>query len=103
MEDIDVTIDPDLADLVPRYLARRADDLINGRHSLNQGEFSSLERMGHNFKGSAASFGFYQLSEIGMRLERAAHCADSQSTALCLDELCEYLARLRVHYRNPKR
>jgi HPt (histidine-containing phosphotransfer) domain-containing protein len=103
MEDIDVTIDPDLADLVPRYLSRRADDLVNGRYSLSQGEFTSLERMGHNFKGSAASFGFHQLSEIGVRLERAAHCADSESTARCLDELCEYLARLRVHYHKPKR
>ena len=43
------------------------------KHAVEQSDFAELVRLGHQLKGSGQSYGFAQVSELGARIEQAAH------------------------------
>mgnify|MGYP001954705437 CR=1 FL=1 len=58
-------MDPDLARLVPGYLAARRDDLETLHDHLEAGEFDAIETLGHQLLGSGGTYGFDTLSQLG--------------------------------------
>jgi len=54
------------------YLQRRKTDLINCQKAFESQDFSFLEKVGHQVKGNALSYGFDDLSPIATALEAAA-------------------------------
>jgi len=94
-----IEIDPDLKDLVPGYLNRRHVDLEFGRDALLVGNFMALQKLGHNIRGSAGSFGFRGLNQIADRLEQAAVAQNGKALRCALDDMQTYLERIKVVYR----
>jgi HPt (histidine-containing phosphotransfer) domain-containing protein len=94
-----VTIDPDLADLVPGFLANRGKDLITLRAALEQDNFDIIRTLGHRMKGDGGGYGFNRISEIGAVLEQAANRQDKPAIARQLHALSDYLARVEVVYK----
>ena len=92
-EPIVVRIDPDLADLVPRYLALRADDLVALREALPAGDWERIRRVGHSMRGTGMSYGFDRLTEIGGDLESAAKVEDAEAIRSQTEALADYLQR----------
>ena len=98
MEKIIVTVDAELADLIPGFLANRARDLRQLSESLNRGDFDGIRIIGHSMKGSGGGYGFDALTDLGAALEAAAKVADAAAIANLIGELDTYLQRVEVTY-----
>lgn len=65
-------------EILSRYIERRRKDLEACLVSLENENFTELEKVGHQLKGNGVTFGHADLSEIGNHLEKAAHIKNKQ-------------------------
>jgi HPt (histidine-containing phosphotransfer) domain-containing protein len=82
---------PGLAGFIPGYLASRQDELKEMIGMLAASDFENLAVLGHNMKGTGASFGFPEISRIGAALQYSAEQMDSVATGTQLMELEDFL------------
>lgn len=94
-----VTIDADLKELIPGYLANRRKDIKLIRESLAAGDYESLRLKGHSMIGSGSSYGFHEISRIGRLINSAAKKQDNDRIRKSFDELISYLERLNIVYK----
>ena len=66
-----VHVDPDLADLIPGYLANREKDIAAIHDALKKKDLETVRILGHSMKGSGGGYGFDTITDIGMMLEKA--------------------------------
>lgn len=64
------------ADLKTKYLCRRQQDLKDCFAALDSKQLALLERVGHQMKGNALTFGYGALATIGEEMETAARAED---------------------------
>jgi Hpt domain len=93
---ITVTIDPDLADLVPGFLDNRRRDVAKLADLLESGNFVDIRLIGHSMKGAGGGYGFDEITNIGDAIERAALATDNKAIQAGIDQLADYLARVEV-------
>ena len=86
---------PELADLAGEYLERRGADLAELRQALAAGNFDRIRTLGHNMKGSAASYGFAPIGRIGNAMERAAVEGDPENVQRAIEGLAGYVEQAR--------
>ncbi len=91
-----VTIDPQIAALVPRFLENRAADVGRMRKALAGGEFETIRVVGHGMKGAGGAYGFPEISRIGAALEEGARSRDAGKVSALVTGLEEYLGRIEV-------
>ena len=91
-----VRIDPEIADLVPGFLANRSRDVDLLRKAVANSDCEALRHGGHVLKGVGGGYGFPRISSIGERLEEAALAGEERAAAAAVEELADYLARLQV-------
>ncbi len=84
---------PELADLLPNYLAHRRADADALWESFEGGDWARVGRLGHDMKGSGKIYGLPRISEIGARIETSGKAGDSREARLALATLESYLAR----------
>jgi DNA-binding response OmpR family regulator len=87
---------PRFADLMPRFLDNRRQDVIAMLEALDRGDFETVESLGHGMKGAGGNYGFDAITDIGALLERAAGSADSDASRKCIGELSGYLDRVEI-------
>ncbi|MBL7543346.1 MAG: Hpt domain-containing protein [Bdellovibrionaceae bacterium] len=68
------------------YIQRRIADLAECNKAIESGDFSFLEKIGHQVKGNAQSFGFDALSPLGIALETAAKSRDIPTLRKVVDD-----------------
>jgi HPt (histidine-containing phosphotransfer) domain-containing protein len=79
---------------VPGYfLARQGEPAMLAR-LLENADFHGIQTVGHNLKGTGASYGFTELSTIGAQIERAAKAIAREAVAEQLANLSDYLSRI---------
>ncbi len=93
-----VTVSADLADLVPRYLTNRRDDLAFARQLLGNRDYFMLAGMAHRIRGSASSYGFNGLGDIAEAIEAAAEAHDDAALEAQLSALEHFLDAVEVAY-----
>jgi HPt (histidine-containing phosphotransfer) domain-containing protein len=54
------------------YINRRVDDLQACKKASQREDWNAIELIGHRLRGSAASFGFPELGDLGTFLEKSA-------------------------------
>jgi HPt (histidine-containing phosphotransfer) domain-containing protein len=59
-------------------------------------DFWSLAALGHNLKGTGASYGFSELTRMGAALERSAKQTDVEAITTQLAELKNYLGQVEL-------
>ncbi|MGD9600861.1 MAG: Hpt domain-containing protein [Gammaproteobacteria bacterium] len=91
-EPIIVHIEPDIADLVPGFLANRQRDVESLRTLLEQGDFTAIRIIGHSMKGAGGGYGFDHITDLGAGIENAALDGDRRAIDMLTSELAEYLA-----------
>jgi HPt (histidine-containing phosphotransfer) domain-containing protein len=96
---ITVSIDRDLEDIVPIFLANRRKDVRTLRESVQRKDFETIRMLGHRMKGDGGGYGFHTVSEIGGALEFAAGRHDSPAIERLTHQLEDFLARVSVVYR----
>jgi len=97
-ETIIVTVDADLEDIVPIFLANRQKDIVAIQDAVDKGDYETIRVLGHGMKGVGASYGFEPVSDLGIRLELGAKEGDAAKIRLAVTELAAYLARIEVRY-----
>lgn len=97
-EKIMVRIDPELKDLIPEYLENRYKDIDCMTKALEQNDYSTVQILGHSMKGSGGGYGFEGITEIGLALEQAAKCQNSEGIRKLTSELRTYLECVEVIY-----
>lgn len=90
--------DPDLRELIPGFLENRRKDVATLIAAVEQGDFQTIQTLGHRMKGDGGGYGFEGLSAIGYALERAAQDRNQEAARGRVAELSSYLSRVEVIY-----
>jgi HPt (histidine-containing phosphotransfer) domain-containing protein len=93
-----VKVDSELKPIIPQFLQNTADDIKTINRSLDQADFSTVQRTGHSMKGYGSGFGFHFISEIGKRIEDAAKEKNQKEIAKGISELEKYLQQVEIVY-----
>ena len=93
-----VHVDPDLADLIPGYLAHRKMDIAAIREALDKNDLDTVRILGHSMKGSGGGYGFQTITDIGMVLEKTAQEGLNDGIRLQIERLEEYLRQIEIVY-----
>lgn len=96
---ISISIDRDLADIIPIFLANRRKDLETLRTALTSRDFSTIRMLGHRMKGDGGGYGFDAITEIGGAMELAAGRHDHPAIERLIAHLEDFLARVTIVYR----
>jgi HPt (histidine-containing phosphotransfer) domain-containing protein len=78
-------------EILKRYLERRQKDFENCLLWVKGSNFAELERVGHQLKGNGSTFGFEELSQIGIMMEDAAKSKDIPKLELLVNDLNVWL------------
>ncbi len=84
-------VSPEVAALVPKYLASQSRQIDDAHAQLVQRDFDSIRRFGHNLKGTGRGYGFAEMEELGGELERAAQETSESSIAETLEALRRFV------------
>lgn len=96
---IPVSIDRDLEDIVPIFLANRHKDVHTLRASIADRDFETVGILGHRMKGDGGGYGFDVISQIGGAIELAVGRRDHPAIERLTTQLEDFLARVTVIYR----
>lgn len=89
--------DPDIADLVPGYLANRRSEVSLLVDAVGSADYDSIRVLGHNMKGTGGAYGCPGIAEIGARLEAAAKVEDAAGIEESIAQLETWLSRAQAH------
>mgnify|MGYP001826446877 FL=1 len=95
-ESLTIPIDPDIIDLAEGFLENRRAVAQQARTAVAVEDWDLLYRIGHELKGTAGSFGFRDLSAIGLDLEDAALAHDLIQAEDAVDRMHRYVDRVTV-------
>jgi len=95
---IRVTVDSDLAALIPKYLERRQADVTEIMVEVKTGQFERIRTLGHQMKGSGAGYGFDTITDIGTKIENEASLKRADRLIDLAAQLNDYLKRLEVRF-----
>ncbi len=90
--------DPEIADLIPKFLDNRQKDILAIQAALEQNDYQAIRMLGHSMKGAGGGYGFHGVTEIGKNLEEAAKEENSDLIRKEVFELAEYLRNVEVIY-----
>ena len=91
-----IKMPPGLEEIGPEYLANRRAELPGMMELLQRSDFKRLAVLGHDLKGTGASYGFPDLTRLGSAIEHSAHEADMGALGVQLAELGEYLGQIEL-------
>jgi PAS domain S-box-containing protein len=91
-----LTPPPEIADLVPRYLEKRRNEVDILNAALKMRDFARIRQIAHGIKGSGAGYGLPELTNFGRRLEAAAMAGDESQLQDQLAALAKYLERIEI-------
>lgn len=98
LEKVVIHADPEIADLIPKFLDNRQKDIHLIETALEKNDFEAIRMLGHSMKGAGGGYGFDGVTEIGKNLEEAAKEANSDKIRNSVHELAEYLRKVEVIY-----
>lgn len=81
-------------DAINKYIERRFQDLDGCRKAIASGDYSFIERVGHQIKGNALTFGFDELAPIGADMESFAGEKNIKEIMTAVDKFENYLKNL---------
>lgn len=91
-------IDADLEPLIPKFMDNTQRELGEMRAALADGDFLTVQRLGHNAKGAGFGYGFEHMGELGKSIELAAREQDREGCGKLMDDLDVYLKFLEIRY-----
>jgi len=97
-----IEVDADVIDLIPVYLQSRRDEVPRIHAFLEAGDFKSLWGVAHKLHGSGGGYGLDFISELGVRMEKAALACDKAELTAQAAELAEFLFSVEVRVIRPE-
>lgn len=97
-EPIRVIVSSEFQDIMPRYLEIRVEELEQLRAAIDAEDAPLVRMLGHRLKGSGGSYGFDELSRLGIELETAGMEERLSDACRLMKELEYYLSNLEIIY-----
>lgn len=85
--------------MVPAYLNRREQDVLELQHLLRINKFDEIRFLAHQLKGSGGGYGLSIISEIGRDMERAAVQQDRREVGELIEHLSNAIRYLKPHFK----
>ena len=95
---IEVVIDAEIREIIPYFLETRRKEIEALETALAAGDHTQVREIGHKMKGAGGSYGFDEISRLGLILEEAGDEGDPEKAGDALRELRDYLDRVVVSY-----
>jgi len=95
-------LDSSIEDLLPAFFRRRWSDLPLLRTALQDSDWATIKKLGHQWKGVGTSYGLPEITEFGQRIEACVPNEDGAAVSALLDEFETWLASLRVEFSGGK-
>jgi hypothetical protein len=80
--------------LIPKFIANRRRDVVTIQDSLERRDFEVISRIGHNMQGNGESYGFPDITRLGVSLEAAAESRHVPGVRDVVDSLVAWLDRM---------
>lgn len=93
-----VFIDAELKDITPQYLQDRLYDVAILQKALHESDHETIRTLGHRMTGSGGGYGFHDITEIGLHIERAAKERKDDDIREWTARLLRYLNEVEVTY-----
>jgi HPt (histidine-containing phosphotransfer) domain-containing protein len=93
MSRTEISIDPDIQELVPGFCASRKKDIASLDQYLAKGDFNSIAKISHTVKGIAAPYGFPTLEKLFKSLEVAAKANDATQSKKLVGDIKTYFSK----------
>ncbi len=93
-----VQVDAEIQEAIPFFFELRKKNIADIMTALDGKDYDMVKRLGHNIKGSGGSYGFDEVSRIGLDLEKAALEQNDNAMRNLTGELEDYLARVEIVY-----
>ncbi len=97
-----VTVDAQIAALVPRFLANRTADVDKIRAALAGADFEAVRAAAHAMKGAGGGYGFAEISRLGAAMEDGALRRDAAAITGLVASLEEYLGRIEIKFADEQ-
>ncbi|WP_291327753.1 Hpt domain-containing protein [Desulfovibrio sp. UCD-KL4C] len=92
------TIDNELKMLVERFMENTNLEVATLIEASKKSDFLTINRIGHNMKGSALNYGFKHLADLGRSIEKAGANEDVENIKQLLISLKDYVARVEIKF-----
>jgi HPt (histidine-containing phosphotransfer) domain-containing protein len=89
-----VPTNPQIVERIPTFLQNRRNDVVAMLDALTRDDYKTVERLGHNMRGTGASYGFQAITDLGAAIEEEAGNVDASASRHWVDELSVYLRKL---------
>ena len=86
----------EIAELIPRFLLRRKQDVLALREALKSGDAEGLKQLGHTLRGSGSSYGFTRVAALAADIEQAARDGRLVDIERSIASLESHLDRVRI-------
>jgi HPt (histidine-containing phosphotransfer) domain-containing protein len=93
-EKLIITVDAQIAALVPAFLANRAADVGKIRAALASADFETVRVTAHGMKGAGGGYGFPEITRLGAAMEEGATRRDVDAISALVTSLEAYLTRI---------
>ena len=85
--------DPDIADLIPEFLAHLPVQLGEMREAMRHIDFDRLARVAHQLKGSGGGYGYPIITDVAKSVEAAAKAEDVEAATTAMAALADLCRR----------
>lgn len=73
-------------------------DIERLRISLEQGDYSFAQKVGHQVKGNAVTFDVPQIALIGFQMEKAAQKKDKETVKILIQKMENIIQSAQIHF-----
>ncbi len=97
-----VCLDPKIKKLLPRFLENKRNEAENLFKTLQSGDMAELQSQSHTIKGTSWMYGFKELGDMCLDLERAAKDMNREKAYQLATQITDYLNKVQISYAEKK-
>lgn len=93
-----VYVDPEIADLVPKFLDSLQQFMKDFKVALSVSDFDRVYHLAHQIAGAGDGYGFTEVTTIGRQLQIEAKSKNEKNISILLENLENYLNTVEIIY-----
>ncbi len=91
-----VYVDPDLEELIPDFIDNMKQEVKQINSYIIKNDMKAIQRIGHSLKGTGGSYGFNEITDIGIEIQEAAKKHDKEAIMKLVSRLDKYLSSVNI-------
>lgn len=96
MDELTVKVSPDVADLIPTFMANRQAEIAQFQRLLETQDFEEMGKLAHRMIGVGTPYGFPYITGTARVIRETANARDLEGCRELVRALADYLAKVKV-------